>query len=172
MDITAAFTSVIGRIRHHWRGLRCSRFPDRAFVFNSAPTGPLAKYRPMLRLFSERDREFLQHQAGYRPEIWRQLASGRRRIFAKYLALLVRECRQLHRAGEQLCSNLSGENRSVRRLLTHERVRFAGQLLRLRAELLLYRLGLARPDAGPLVRSLQELYSLLAGAGLKRRGVL
>jgi hypothetical protein len=168
MDVTAAFASVIGRIRHHWRDLRCSRLPDRAFVFNSVPTGPLAKYRPMLRLFSERDREFLQHQAGYRPEIWRQLASGRRRIFAKYLALLVKEFRQLHRAGEQLCSSLSGENPSVRQLLMHERLRFARELLRLRAELLLHGLGLARPDAGPLVRSLQGLHSLLAGAGLKR----
>lgn len=167
MDVTAAFASVTGRIRHYWRGLRCSRLPDRAFVFSPAPTGPLAKYRPMLRLFSELDREFLQHQAGYRPEIWRQLASGRRRIFAKYLALLVKEFRQFHRAGEQLCSNLSGENPSVRQLLRHERVRFEGELLRLRAELVLHGLGLARPDAGPLVHSLQGLHSLLAGAGLK-----
>ena len=169
MDVTAPFASVIGRICLYWRGFRCSRLPDRAFDFNSAPTGPLPKYRPMLRLFSERDREFLQHQPAYRPEIWRRLAARRRRIFAKYLTLLVKEFRRLHRAGEQPCSNLSGENPSVRQLLVHERVEFARELLRLRAEFLLHGLGLARPDAGPLVRSLQRLYGLLAGAGLERR---
>src|ERR1044071_6455020 len=53
------------------------------------------KYRPMLRLLSERDFEYLSMQAGSTPEIARRLRSERRKIFRAYLWNLVRDFNRL-----------------------------------------------------------------------------
>ena len=46
------------------------------------------KYRPMVRLLSNEDLEFLRSQAGYTPEMGRRLRKERRRVMRSYLSAL------------------------------------------------------------------------------------
>src|SRR4051812_9892186 len=66
----------------------------------------IAKYRPMLRLLSEDDYEFLASQAGYQGKIASQLRAERRKVFRAYLRNLVRDFYRLHQVAKMmaLCS--------------------------------------------------------------------
>src|SRR5437879_13292975 len=60
----------------------------------------IAEYRPMLRLLSEDDYEFLASQAGYESKIASQLRKERRRVFHAYLRNLVRDFNRLQHAAK------------------------------------------------------------------------
>src|SRR5882672_5115695 len=62
----------------------------------------IAKYRPMLRLLSEDDYEFLASQAGYQGKIASQLRAERRRVFRAYLRNLVRDFHRLHHVAKMM----------------------------------------------------------------------
>src|SRR5688500_7728052 len=58
----------------------------------------VARYRPMERLLSDDDYEFLSAQPGYDPSIARRLKSERRQIFRIYLRHLSEDFSRLHHA--------------------------------------------------------------------------
>src|SRR5688500_15536009 len=55
----------------------------------------ISRYRPMERLLSEDDYEFLAAQPGYEPSIARNLRKQRRRVFRTYLQQVSRDFARL-----------------------------------------------------------------------------
>src|SRR5690349_18638174 len=82
------------------------------------------KYRPMLRLLSERDFEYLSMQSGFTPEIARRLRIERRRIFRAYLNNLVRDFNRLQAAGRELVTQASTDRSELAAALMRYQAEF------------------------------------------------
>ncbi|HYZ87001.1 MAG TPA: hypothetical protein VE621_21475 [Bryobacteraceae bacterium] len=115
----------------------------------------VARYRPMLRLLSSEDFEFLKTQEGYDDSIGRRLRVERQRIFRGYLRNLIRDYHRLHLAarvailfGEQEHSDLAA------RLLWHK-IEFAFNLMRVEFRLALYAVGIGTVDVRGLLGSVE-----------------
>jgi hypothetical protein len=128
------------------------------------------RYRPMGRLLSEEDYQFVRSHAKADAALWRKLRSERRRIFRVYL-------RSLQRDFDRVCSVLTAvvahapEDRSeLNLMLTRQRLAFRLGVLRIHGVLFLHALGLpATVDARALVGCFDglrlEMRSALVAAG-------
>jgi hypothetical protein len=117
----------------------------------------LDQYRPMERLLSERDFEFLARQPGYRPGIGRELRAARRRIFSEYLRLMVEDFNRLLRRAK-LMAVLAPEDRGeFARALFKQQVSFYALVGRVRFRLALGRFGVAPSNPRALIRALEQL---------------
>jgi hypothetical protein len=117
----------------------------------------LESYAPIERLLDTRDLEFLQSQAGYRPEIGRRLMAERRKIFAAYLGHLVRDFNQLVRIGKLMIVYSSEDKQEFARQLWRQQVRFYAGFCSLRLQLALYPLGWTTTDAHRLLAALAAM---------------
>jgi hypothetical protein len=103
----------------------------------------LESYAPMERLLEKSDVDFLASQAGYGSQIARRLMAERRKIFALYLAHLVRDFNQLVRIGKLMIVYSTQDQQEFARRLWRQQLRFYFAVCSVRLQLALYPLGFA-----------------------------
>jgi hypothetical protein len=117
----------------------------------------VAKYRPMQRLLSERDFEFLASQPGYHPSISRKLRKERRRIFGSYLSCMTRDFQRLYDAAARLALSAAEDRAEFSSTLVRQKLRFQLTVLEVRGRLVLYSLGIGTVDVSGLLNSVVAL---------------
>jgi len=115
-----------------------------------------ARYRPMLRLLSEEDYEFLMAHSKDAAVV-KRLRAERRRIFRMYLSNLVRDFYRLHRAARMLILESQEERSDVAERLMRIRVDFIMAVLAVRCRLALHTLGIGTVDVRHLIEALEGM---------------
>lgn len=117
----------------------------------------IAKYRPMERLFSDEDYEFLAAQPGYSPAIRRRLQAERRRIFRQYLHNLSRDFGRLHMAAQFLLLHSPQDRPDLAAALFRQKLIFRYALFTVECRLVLQTFGIGKVDVRGLVQPLEAL---------------
>ena len=112
-------------------------------------------YRPMARLFSPRDIEFLHEQGGYSRKMDRRLRLHRQKVLRLYLGQIHGDFRALQRYCRQLAR--SSRNWELSSLAQRQLVVFYGLYLALQVRCLFGSFGYVRIDTRDLVSSLRSL---------------
>jgi hypothetical protein len=120
------------------------------------------RYRPMLRLLDDSDREFLCSQPGFDPEMVARLRKQRCDIFGCYLNSLGDDFRQTCQLLRILTLHSTPDRRDTASLLG-KRAMFGLYMLRTRCRLLLYRWGSGRVDIGRLMKLFDSVSVALQG---------
>lgn len=115
------------------------------------------KYRPMERLLSGEDDEFLASQAGYDPRILHRLRRERRTIFRSYLRSLIRDFNRVYAALKVVLLHAAEDRPDLASALLKQRLIFAGAVAAVEGRLILHALGFGTVDARGLVESLDRL---------------
>jgi|SRR6185295_4133190 len=121
----------------------------------------IAKYRPMLRLLSEDDYEFLASQAGYQGKIASQLRAERRKVFRAYLRNLVRDFHRLHGVAKMMAVYAAQDRPELGMALLKQRIVFSAAVTGVRVRLLLHTAGVGAVDVRNLIESLDTMRSSL-----------
>ena len=111
----------------------------------------VAKYRPMERLLSTADFEFLASQPGYDSSIVRKLRKERRRLFSSYLNSMIRDFKKLHSTATHLALSASGDREEFASTLIKQKFAFQRTVITVRGRLLLYSFGIGKVDITGLV---------------------
>src|SRR3954451_16232945 len=119
----------------------------------------IAKYRPMLRLLSEDDYEFLSNQAGYQGKIASELRSERRKVFRAYLRNLVRDFGRLHHCAKMMAAYSAQDRPELGTKLLMQKVTFTAAVAAVRLRLALHTVGIGTVDVRNLVNSLDHMRS-------------
>lgn len=122
------------------------------------------KYRPMLRLLSERDFEYLALQSGFTPEIAKRLRIERRRIFRAYLRNLVCDFNRLHSAARELVAQAPEDRSALASALVTYQLTFIGGIAAVHCRLMLYILGIGTVDVRNLLNTLESFRVEIAAA--------
>ena len=117
----------------------------------------VARYRPMQRLLSEDDFEFLAAQPGYEPAIARQLRRRRRAAFRTYLRTMARDFDRLYAAAKQIALFSDHDRKDLVVLLVRQKVAFECGLAMVHARLALHAIGLAPVDVRGLIDALDQM---------------
>jgi len=120
-----------------------------------------AKYRPMERLFSESDYDFLASQPGFSPRIYKRLQAERRRVFGSYLRLLSRDFDRLSTAAKLLLVNAPEDRPDLASTLLKQRLVFWYAMSCVEIRLKLQSAGIGSVDVRPLVDALEGMRSHL-----------
>jgi len=120
-----------------------------------------ATYRPMERLLSEEDVEFLKSQPGYLPGMERALRSGRRRIFRAYLRSLARDFNRLHLALRLALLESPSDRPDLATVLLRQKVRFFLALAAVHLRLCLHAVGIGTVDVRGLVSTVDRMQAQL-----------
>ncbi len=123
-------------------------------------------YRPMERLLSNEDFEFLASLPGFRPSTGRALRRERRRIFRMYLRDLSRDFHMLHGQARSLLRDLQQDRPDLVVALMKQGLKFEWGLVLAHVSLMLHWAGVENSRASELVRSAawmqEQLHSLMA----------
>lgn len=124
------------------------------------------RYEAMSRVLAREDEEFLRTLPGFRPGMEKRLRSHRIQTFESYLREIRMDFHRLHALGSELA--LATVTPEMHNELFRQRTRFSKAMLRIRLELIAYRLGVGAVDATALVDSLRVTNGIfrpaLAGA--------
>lgn len=123
----------------------------------------IQKYRPMLRLLSEDDYEFLSTQAGYDRKIARKLRTERRRIFRSYLHNLIRDFQRLHLAAKMVLVDSAEDRPELAAKLLKQRLLFSFAVCSVEVRLALHTAGLGTVNVRGLLNALDGLHSEISG---------
>lgn len=128
----------------------------------------VSKYRPMERLLSEDDFEFLASQEGYEPRIGKRLRSERRRIFREYLRSMRRDFSRLETAVRLFMTDSVEDQAELARTLLRQRLNFNFAMASAEARLVMYWLGIGTVDIRELVGTLDIMRAELGVMALAR----
>ena len=123
-------------------------------------------YAPMERLLDVSDFRFLAAQPGYLPEMGKRLLSDRRKIFRRYLRMLVRDFNQLHFFARLMLVHSAQDRPELARELFRQQLRFYFAICLVRCKIALYPLGWTPVDVPKLLHALQRLRDQIALGGL------
>lgn len=115
------------------------------------------RYRPMERLFSEKDYRFLADQPGYSPRLARRLRAERRHIFRQYLRSLGRDFNRLHTAARFLVLQAPEDRPDLVVALFRQRMGFRYAMAMVHCSLTLQALGIGTVDVRGLVRAIEQM---------------
>jgi hypothetical protein len=116
-----------------------------------------ARYKPMTRLLTDDDYEFLQSVAGCSPDAVRKLRAERRAIFRAYLKNLIRDFNRLHLAARVLALDSPVDRPDLAADLVRTRAAFERAVLGIRFRLLLHTFGLGAVDTRELLGLLDKI---------------
>lgn len=116
-----------------------------------------SKYRPMGRLLSESEFEYLASQPGYTAEIGRRFRADRRRIFRGYLRSIRRDFSRLYLAAKLVALYSQVDRPDLATALLRRRAEFAYALMMIEVRLALHHFGLATVDVSGLVEAIERL---------------
>jgi hypothetical protein len=119
----------------------------------------IAKYRPMLRLLSEDDYEFLASQAGYEAKIASQLRMERRKVFRAYLRNLVRDFNRLHNAAKIMAVCSAQDRPDLTQALLKQQLTFSFAVAAVKVRLMLHTVGIGTVEVRNLLASVDHLRS-------------
>ena len=129
----------------------------------------VARYKPMERLLSEEDFEFLASQKGYTPRIARRLRSERRRIFREYLHCLKRDFGRLE-AGIRLFMVHATEDRpELAKALLRCRLSFTFGVFAAECRVALHTIGIGTVDIRQLIGSVDGMRAYLGELAVARQ---
>jgi hypothetical protein len=131
-------------------------FSERTEVSGSAPA-PALRYKPLRRLFSEDDFDYLSRQPGFEPGMLRQLRKRRARVFEGYLRQMQRDFEQLHRSLRSLTARAAHDRPEIARALLEQQLMFRLTMVRAEMRLAFYRMGARPVDLGPLIDVLENM---------------
>ena len=117
----------------------------------------ISKYRPMLRLLSEDDYEFLASQAGFQRKIASQLRTERRRVFRAYLRNLVRDFYRLQQVAKMMALYSSHDRPELAAALLKQRITFSVAVFAVRLRLGLHTVGIGAVNVRNLIGSLDHM---------------
>ncbi len=117
----------------------------------------ISKYRPMLRLLSEDDYEFLANQAGYQSKIASELRSERRKVFRAYLRNLIRDFNRLQHVAKMMALYSSQDRPEFAVALLKQRITFSFAVFAVRIRLGLHTVGIGAVDVRNLIGSLDHM---------------
>lgn len=117
----------------------------------------ITRYRPMERLLSEADYEFLAAQPGYDPSIARQLRAERRKVFRVYLNQLSKDFSRLHQVARLLVLYSPEDRPDLARTLMRQKLVFHVAVLNVRWHLLLNAAGMSNVDVKGLLGAVDQL---------------
>lgn len=129
----------------------------------------VARYRPMERLLSEEDYEFLATQRGYDPSIGKRLRSERRRIFRGYLRSLKKDFGRLEAALRLFVVNAAEDRPDLAKALLKQRLAFTVGVLAVECRLILHGLGIGTVDVRTLLDSLDSMRTQIGQLALARQ---
>lgn len=118
----------------------------------------VSRYRPMLRLLSEDDYEFLASQAGYEGKIASELRSERRKVFRAYLRNLVRDFHRLQHVAKMMAVYSPQDRPELVAALLKQRITFSLAVFSVRVRLVLHAAGIGSVDVRNLIGSLDHLH--------------
>jgi hypothetical protein len=119
----------------------------------------IVKYRPMLRLLSEDDYEFLASQAGYEVKIASQLRMERRKVFRAYLRNLVRDFNRLHNAAKIMALCSAQDRPDLAQALLKQQLTFTFAVAAVKVRLMLHTVGIGTVEVRNLLASVDHLRS-------------
>jgi hypothetical protein len=134
-----------------------SRFEPEANSAEWLDDFSLESYAPMARLFDRNDFEFLAKHAGYDPDIARRMRIERRKVFAGYLGLLIRDFNQLVHIGRLMLIQSSVDRPEFARALWRQQIWFYIAVCAIHCKLALYPLGL-QVDGRRLLDSVASIF--------------
>lgn len=117
----------------------------------------ITRYRPMERLLSEADYEFLAAQPGYDPSIARELRAARRRVFRIYLRQMSTDFSRLHQVARLLVLYAPEDRPELARSLVRQKWLFYHAMANVQWRLFLHSAGLSTVDVSGLIRALDSL---------------
>lgn len=109
------------------------------------------RYRPMLRLLSDEDADFLRAQPGYKPSMSAKLRAQRCQILRAYLKSLDQDFRYMCSAIKSLMVQSHHDRPDLARALFRYQLSFATGMMMVQVRILFYRAGLGTVDVGGLV---------------------
>lgn len=121
------------------------------------------QYRPMERLLSQDDIEFLRSQPGYAPEVERAFRKERRIVFRAYLRLLARDFDRFHLALRTLLRDAAEDHPDLAKALVQQKAMFIAGLWLAQVRLSLHALGVGSVDVRGLVSALDTMHRQLRG---------
>lgn len=116
-----------------------------------------SKYRPMARLLSESEFDYLASQPGYTEEIGKRFRADRRRIFRGYLRSIRRDFSRLYLAAKLVALYSQVDRPELAAALLRRRMEFAYAIMMIEVRLALHRFGLATVDVSGLVEAIERL---------------
>ena len=117
----------------------------------------VARYRPMQRLLTDEDYEFLRRQPGFQPAIARRLRADRRRIFRAYLRNMRRDFNRLHRIATFMVIYGTQERPELISALGRHQRSFRMAYATVQLRLALHVIAGASVDVAPLIRALDGM---------------
>jgi hypothetical protein len=128
----------------------------------------LETYKPMERLLSEADYEYLGRQPGYDPQIIHELRAEHRRIFRSYLHRLLRDFNELVYLAKLMAIQSNEDQPELMRAVFRIRVNFYWNVTITEIQLALAPLPLGAIDAKRLIGALGLVRDSLEQAALLR----
>ncbi|MBK5290074.1 MAG: hypothetical protein JJE04_00075 [Acidobacteriia bacterium] len=139
-----------------WLVLRKAIAPGRGAIdFSRIQDFSVQDYRPLQRLLSEEDADFLRRQPGYEAAMGKRLARQRRAIYRSYLHSLCKDFELLHRAARLLAAAAPQDQPELTGALFKQSLRFYSTLALIQVQLAFHGAGM-RPvsvDTGALIES-------------------
>jgi hypothetical protein len=147
---SAAFLLAFGLLA--WRVLSRVRLPA-ARSSSGALAVSAERYRPMLRLLSDEDLDFVMANVA----LHRSLKSGRRKLFRSYLRCLTRDYGYLFAGIRSAMAGSGADRPDLARALAKNRALFALAVYRVEVRLALHSLGIGKVDISGLVEAFEGL---------------
>ncbi|MCW5978512.1 MAG: hypothetical protein KIT09_10560 [Bryobacteraceae bacterium] len=123
----------------------------------------ISSYRPMERLLSEDDVEFLKSQPGYEPGMEKSLRRARRKIYRAYLRNLGQDFNRLHLALRLAALHSPEDRPDLAGVLVKQKGQFFVSLGVAHVQLALHAAGIGRVDARGLLATLDTMRTDLQG---------
>jgi hypothetical protein len=120
---------------------------------SKTPLPDVSRYKPMLRLLSGDDLEFV----AVNPSLRRKIGSRRRELFRAYLRCLTKDYARLLAGIRRLMVESGVERPDLAKALAKNRMLFAVALCRIEIHLQLHALGVGKVDVSGLVNALDAL---------------
>lgn len=114
-------------------------------------------YRPMKRLLSDDDINFLRNQPGFEPSIEREFRRDRIRIFRAYLRALGKDFNRLHLALRLTVLHAQEDRSDLAVALIRQKALFFAGLAMAHTRLTLYGWGIGTVDVSGLVGALEGM---------------
>lgn len=132
-------------------------FTSRSASPASACADIAARYRPMQRLLSAADFDFLSSHPVSNSKMLRQMRADRARLFRAYLRSLTLDFARTATGLESVMLASTVDRPDLARLVSGSRLSFAQGLIAVEVRLVLFRYGLGTVDIQPLVTSIARM---------------
>ena len=110
------------------------------------------RYRPMLRLLSEDDLQFLRSQPGFTSQWEARHRKQRCQVFRGYLSVLENDFKRVCLAIKFLMVHSQHDRPDLAATLIRSQLAFAGGMVMVQCRLVLYRWGLGAVDVADLIK--------------------